>query len=77
MRPQPARDNQNGRLTGASDANHALAWTYDTHGRVIAGSQTAGGITLAQGYGYNAAGQLTSMTLPSAAATGFGYNANC
>jgi len=29
-----------------------------------------------QGYGYNAAGQLTTMTLPSGAAIGFGYNAN-
>ena len=29
-----AGTNQNGRLTSASDADHTLAFTYDSHGRV-------------------------------------------
>jgi RHS repeat-associated protein len=41
-----------GRLTGASDANHSLAWTYDTLGRVIGKGQTVGGVGLSVGYGY-------------------------
>jgi RHS repeat-associated protein len=68
--------NQKGRLVGASDANHSLAWSYDAHGRVTGKSQTVGGIALAQGYGYNASGQLTAITLPSGNSVEFGYNAN-
>ena len=41
--------NQKGRLTGASDANHTLAWTYDTQGRVTGKGQTVGGVTLVDG----------------------------
>lgn len=38
--------------------------TDHTHGRVTAKSLTVGGIALTKGYVYNAAGQLTTMTLP-------------
>ncbi len=58
--------NQKGQLTGASDADHSLAWTYDTHGRVTGKGQTVGGVTLAMGYGYNAAGQLANTFCPRA-----------
>ena len=68
--------NQKGHLTGASDANHTLAWTYDPHGRVTGKGQTVGAVTLAMGYGYNAAGQFASTVLPSGANVVFGYNAN-
>jgi len=34
-----AGTNQKGRLTSASDADHTLAWTYDTHGRVTGKGQ--------------------------------------
>jgi YD repeat-containing protein len=71
-----ADTNQKGRLTSASDANHTLAWTYDTHGRITGKGQTVGGTTLAMGYGYNAAGQLGNTQLPSGANVVFGYNAN-
>ena len=68
--------NQKGQLTGASDANHALTWSYDARGRVTGKDQTAGGVTLSLGYGYNASGQLSSTTLPSGATISYGYNAN-
>ena len=68
--------NQNGLLTSAGDAQHDLAWTYDTQGRVTGKGQTVGGVTLAMGYGYNSAGQLGQMLLPSGAAITYGYNAN-
>jgi RHS repeat-associated protein len=65
-----------GHLTGASDADHTLAWTYDSRGRVTGKGQTVGGVTLSMGYGYNAAGQLSSTVLPSGATITYGYNAN-
>ena len=77
--------NQKGHLTGATDANHSLAWTYDAQGRVTGKGQTVGcdhasrsgtattptvssrRIVLPSGktitYGYNANGQVTSVTL--------------
>jgi RHS repeat-associated protein len=71
-----AGTNQKGLLTSASDANHVLAWTYDAKGRVTGKGQTVGGVTLAIGYGYNAAGQLGNVTLPSGNVVSFGYNTN-
>jgi RHS repeat-associated protein len=71
-----AGTNQNGLLTSAWDADHSLAWTYDAHGRVTGKGQTVGSTTLALGYGYNAAGQLGNVTLPSGNVVTFGYNAN-
>jgi RHS repeat-associated protein len=68
--------NQLGLLTGASDANHSLAWNYDTKGRITGKGQTVGGVTLSMGYGYNTSGQLSSTVLPSGSTLTFGYNAN-
>jgi RHS repeat-associated protein len=68
--------NQKGHLTAASDANHSLAWSYDPQGRITGKGQTTGGVTLSVGYGYNAAGQLSSTVLPSGAAITYDYNAN-
>jgi RHS repeat-associated protein len=65
-----------GRLTSAWDAGHSLAWAYDAHGRVTGKGQTVGSTTLAIGYGYNAAGQLGNVTLPSGNVVTFGYNTN-
>lgn len=71
-----AGTNQNGLLTSATDAQHALAWTYDSQGRVTGKGQTVGGITLAIGYGFNSSGQLASRLLPSGASIAYGYNTN-
>ena len=73
-----AGTNGKGHLTGASDANHSLSWTYDAKGRVTGKGQVVTGLTAAQsiGYGYNAAGQLASMVLPSGKTIAYGYNSN-
>jgi YD repeat-containing protein len=68
--------NQKGHLTGASNASHTLAWSYDTQGRITGFGQTVGGVTLSMGYGYDVAGQLSSTVLPSGSTLTFGYNAN-
>jgi RHS repeat-associated protein len=67
-----AGTNGNGGLTGASDANHSLAWTYDAQGRVTAKSQTVGTTTKSVSYGYTN-GDLTSLTTPSGQVIGYGY----
>jgi YD repeat-containing protein len=68
--------NQKGHLTGASDANHSLAWSYDPQGRITGKGQTVGAVTLSLGYGYNGSGQLASTVLPSGVAITYGYNSN-
>lgn len=64
-----------GRLTGASDADHAIGWTYDALGRVTAKAQTVGAVTHTVGYGYTA-GRLTSLTTPSGQSVAYGYGAH-
>jgi RHS repeat-associated protein len=59
-----AGTNGKGRLTGASDANQALAWSYDPLGRVTGKGQTVAGTTLSVGYGYTN-GDVTVLTTPS------------
>jgi RHS repeat-associated protein len=71
-----AGTNGKGHLTGASDANHSLAWSYDAQGRVTGKSQTVGGVVLSEGYSFNSFGQISTVTFPSGASIGFGYNAN-
>jgi YD repeat-containing protein len=56
-----AGPNGKGHLTGASDANHSLSWSYDAQGRVTSKSQTANGVTRPVGYTYTNA-DLTSLT---------------
>jgi YD repeat-containing protein len=62
-----------GRLTGATDANHALSWTYDALGRVTGKGQTVGSITKSVGYAYNN-GDLVSMVTPSGQTITYGYS---
>ncbi len=72
--------NQKGRLTGASDSTHTMAWVYDTKGRVTGKTQTytavSPNVPMTMGYGYNAFGQRTSHVLPSGKVILYGYNAN-
>jgi RHS repeat-associated protein len=67
--------NGKGRLTSASDANHALSWTYDMHGRVTGKGLTIGGVHKSMGYGYTNA-DLTSLVTPSNQSVTYGYNTN-
>jgi RHS repeat-associated protein len=61
-----------GRLTGASDANHSLSWTYDVLGRVIGKGQTVGTVTKSVGYAYTN-GDLVSLVTPSGQIVVYGY----
>ena len=67
--------NGQGRLTGASDAQHSMSWSYDTLGRVTSKSQTVSGVTKSIGYSYTN-GNLTGITTPSGQAIVYGYNSN-
>ena len=62
-------------MTGASDANHSLAYTYDALGRVTGKGQTIGTVNQSIGYGFSN-GQLTTMALPSGQLVTYGYNDN-
>jgi RHS repeat-associated protein len=64
--------NGKGRLTGASDANHSLSWTYDALGRVTGKGQTVGGVTKSVGYAYVNA-DLTTLTTPSGQTVTYSY----
>ena len=70
-----ASSNGRGHLTGASDANHSLAWSYDALGRIVSKSQTVGTVVLSVGYGYLNA-DLTSLTTASGQSVVYGYNSN-
>jgi RHS repeat-associated protein len=64
-----------GRLTGASDANHSMSWTYDALGRVTGKGQTVGTVTKSVGYAYTNA-DLVTLTTPSGQTLTYGYNTN-
>jgi RHS repeat-associated protein len=53
-----------GRLTGASDANHSMSWTYNAQGRTTGKGQTVASVTKSVGYGYTN-DDLTSIVTPS------------
>jgi RHS repeat-associated protein len=69
--------NGQGRLTGASDANHSLSWSYDAIGRVISKTQSLVGVSVggAIAYAYTN-GDLTSMVIPSGKQISYTYNTN-
>jgi RHS repeat-associated protein len=69
-----AGTNGKGHLTGASDANHSMGWTYDALGRVTSKTQTVGAVTQSVGYAYTNA-DLTSLTTPSGQTVTYAYNA--
>lgn len=64
-----------GHLTGASDANHSMSWTYDTLGRVNGKGQTVAGVTKSVGYSYTK-GDLITLVTPSGQIVTYGYNTN-
>lgn len=67
--------NGNGRLSGASDANHAMTWSYDALGRVVGKTQAVGAVSRSVGYGYSD-GHLTTLTLPSGRVITYDYTNN-
>jgi len=68
-----AGSNGNGRLTGASDANHSLSWQYDALGRVIHRTQIVGNVTSGVGYTYSDA-DLVALVTPSGQSVSFSYS---
>ena len=70
-----AGTNGKGRLTGASDANHSLAWSHDALGRVTGKGQTVAGVTQSVGYAYTN-GDLTTLTTPSGQTVTYTYANN-
>ncbi len=54
-----------GHLTGMVDGSGSTNWSYDQHGRVTQKNSIVGSTTLSTLYGYDAAGRLVSMTMPS------------
>jgi RHS repeat-associated protein len=61
-----------GQLTGASDANHSMSWSYNAQGRVTGKGQTVGSVTKSVGYGYTN-DDLTSIVTPSGQTIAYGY----
>jgi RHS repeat-associated protein len=61
-----------GRLTGVSDANHSLSWTYDDQGRALTATQAVGSVSKTTSYTY-ANGLRQSMTTPSGQVITYGY----
>lgn len=64
-----------GRLAGASDDRHSMAWTYDAQGRITAKTQAVGDFIAAVGYGYTN-GNLTTIATPSGQTVAYRYDAN-
>jgi RHS repeat-associated protein len=68
--------NAKGRLNQVADPAATTAWTYSGQGRVASKSQTVGGVSRSVSYGYNSAGQLTTVTTPSGQQLGYSYANN-
>ncbi|CAK0780119.1 hypothetical protein CCP4SC76_7230003 [Gammaproteobacteria bacterium] len=64
-----------GHLTQMTDATGSIAWTYDSHGRVLTRQQKTDAVTLTTTYGYDASGRLASLAYPSGKTLTFGYDA--
>ena len=57
--------NGKGRLCSLTDKTGTTSYSVDNRGRILAKSQTTLAFTQTVGYGYNGAGQMDRMTLPS------------
>ena len=60
-------------MSAVTDPAAVTSWTYNSQGRVASKAQQVGSIIRSVAYGYNAAGQLTTMTTPSGQQIGYGY----
>ena len=64
-----------GRLTGTTDPSGSTVYRYDAMGRLSSEEKTILGVTYTTGYGYDAVGNVTSITYPSGRVVAYGYNA--
>ena len=65
--------NAKGRLAQLTDPAGVTTWTYNGQGRVAGKAQQVGAVTHVVSYGYNAAGQLTTLTTPSGQVLSYSY----
>jgi RHS repeat-associated protein len=65
-----------GRLIAVDDDSGSTEWTYTSLGRFAMRVQTMGSVSKTVGYGYNSAGQLTSVTTPSGQTLTYAYSNN-
>ena len=68
--------NNKGRLMQVTDGSGSTSWTYTSLGRVASRTQAIGAVSKSVGYGYNSAGQLTTLTTPSGQTITYGYANN-
>ena len=68
--------NNKGRLMQVTDGSGSTSWTYTSLGRVASRTQVIGAVSKSVGYGYNSAGQLTTLTTPSGQTITYGYANN-
>jgi len=65
-----------GRLNKITDASGNTAWSFNNFGDVTQKVQTVGSVALTIGYGYDANGRHTTITLPSGKVVTYGYTAH-
>jgi len=65
-----------GRLSSVTDNSGSTSWTYTPQGRIASKTQTMGARVLTVSYGYNPAGQLTTVTTPSNKTITYAYTNN-
>jgi len=68
--------NGTGHLTHMADGSGTTQWTYSALGEPLTKQQTVGALTRSVSYGYNAVGQLTSLTTPSGQTIAYTYTNN-
>jgi RHS repeat-associated protein len=68
--------NGKGHLTQVSDGSGSTHWTYNALGRPLTKQQVVSSTTLNVGYGYNSAGQLSTLTTPSGQLITYSYTNN-
>jgi RHS repeat-associated protein len=61
-----------GRLSGVSDNEHSLSWSYDAQGRTLTATQVVGSVSKTTSYSYSN-GLRQSMTTPSGQVITYGY----
>lgn len=71
-----AGTNNKGRLMQVTDGSASTRWTYATQGRVASRTQVMGSVSKTVGYGYNSAGQLTTLSTPSGQTITYAYANN-
>jgi len=65
-----------GQLCSVTDGAGSIAYQYDVLGRMTQESDTRGSVVLTTQYGYDLAGTLTSLILPSTRTVGYTLNTN-